>query len=368
MMRFSVVSLCMVIVAVAVSGCHRPLQNNLPPAAMLMHPGPGVDGPGPGVLMPGPPGAATTGRSSQVYFVGPTGMIVTWDVGGAGLFDSDPLICPGRYNFPQGYIFRLKLTNIEGREGVELYPTVEIGPAVPRIEAFLAHNAIPIQFSPEDFDQVITGNFVTKVIYLPDPEFQDLAMAGVETLVSTRLDPGVDPIVEADRQGAILAIIRLGNKDLAIPGEAAGGGGVSQVGYMQGQAMTVGPRPLGSAVGGGGSIPTHHISGVNMPQYGMPMSGTPIGLVGPPHVPLGIPAGLQRHSIKNHTRVHIPSPTSSIAIDVKQKPGFSYPKPASRVKITERTLPGFKVHQQPFGDKHEIIKPSYGGQYQTPAY
>ena len=89
---------------------------------------------------------------------------------------------------------------------------------MPRTEAFLAHNAIPVQFTEEDFDQVLTGNFVTKVIYLPDPEYQELALAGVETLVSTRLDPGVDPIVEADRRGAILAIVRLGNKDLQMPG------------------------------------------------------------------------------------------------------------------------------------------------------
>ena len=60
-------------------------------------------------------------------------------------------------------------------------------------EAFLAHNAIPVQFTEEDFDQVLTGNFVTKVIYLPDPEFQELALAGVETLVSTRLGSGRRP-------------------------------------------------------------------------------------------------------------------------------------------------------------------------------
>ena len=72
----------------------------------------------------------------------------------------------------------------------------------------------PVQFTEEDFDQVLSGNFVTKVIYLPDPEFQELALAGVETLVSTRLDPGVDPIAEADRRGSILAIVRMGNKDL----------------------------------------------------------------------------------------------------------------------------------------------------------
>ncbi len=105
-----------------------------------------------------------------------------------------------------------------GRPGVELYPTIEVAPSTPRTDAYLAHNAIPVQFTEEDLDQVLSGNFVTKVIYLPDAEFQELALAGVETLVSTRLDPGVDPIVEADRRGTILAIVRVGNKDLEIPG------------------------------------------------------------------------------------------------------------------------------------------------------
>ena len=36
------------------------------------------------------------------------------------------------------------------------------------------------------------------------------------------------------------------------------------------------------------------------------MCGTPIGLPGPPSVPLGVPAGLQKHVIVNHTRVHLP--------------------------------------------------------------
>ncbi len=67
---------------------------------------------------------------------------------------------------------------------------MEVAAAVPRTEAFLAHSAVPIQFTEEDFDQVLSGNFVTKVIYLPNPEFQELALAGVETLVSTRLGAG----------------------------------------------------------------------------------------------------------------------------------------------------------------------------------
>ena len=86
--------------------------------------------------------------TSQIAFVGPEGMTVSWDVSAPGAFDSEPLTCPARYNFPQGDIYRLKLTKIPGRPGVELYPTLEVGPVMPRTEAFLAHNAIPVQFTP----------------------------------------------------------------------------------------------------------------------------------------------------------------------------------------------------------------------------
>ena len=84
-------------------------------------------------------------------------MAVTWDVSAPGAFDSEPLIVPARYNFPQGAIYRLKLTNIPGRAGVELYPTLEVAPTTPRTDAYLAHNAIPVQFTEEDLDQVLVG-------------------------------------------------------------------------------------------------------------------------------------------------------------------------------------------------------------------
>jgi hypothetical protein len=331
---------------------------------MLMEPGPGVGGPGPGIMAPAELMSPSV-RTSQVAFVSPEGMAVAWDVGSPGAFDSDALIVPGRYNFPQGAIYRIKLTNIPGRPGVELYPTLEIGPPTPRTEAYLAHNAIPAQFTEEDFDQVLSGNFVTKVIYLPDPEFQELALAGVETLVSTRLDPGVDPIVEADRRGAIMAIIRIGNKDLEVPNgdaELTGGFGVAGGGAMP-LAMSAsggcgcGPGADACFPGITGAMPSGtpapFIAGMTAPQYGMPMSGTPIGLPGPPHVPLGIPAGLQKHVIANHTKMHIPAPVKRFKIDVREKPGFSYPKPVNHVSITEHKHMPPVIFRQPHGDKHE---------------
>ena len=313
-----ITGVCLLVMLMAAVGCHKPIANNAPPTEMLAHPGPGVDGPGPGVLayQPAVPPAAA---ASQIYFRNPEGLTIQWDVTAPGRFDSEQLVAPARYNFPQGAIYRLKLTNIPGRPGVELFPTVEVGAAMPRTEAFLAHNAIPVEFTDEDFDQVMTGNFVTKVIYLPDPEFQEMALAGVGTLVSTKLDPGVDPIVEADRRGAIMAIVRLGNKDLAIATATA-------------EQMPGGPYGTPCPYPQPG-----YVAGMSAPQYGMPITGTPIGLAGPPHIPLGVPAGLQQHEIVNHTHVSLPQPVTHERIDVKQEPGISYPEPVNHVRIVERT-------------------------------
>ena len=330
--------------------------------------------------------------TSQVAFLGAEGVQVQWDVSGCGMFDSEALVIPGRQDFYQGAIYRLKLTNISGRPGVELYPTLEIAPVTPRTDAYLAHAPIPVQFTEEDFDQVLSGNFVTKVIYLPDPEFQELALAGVETLVSTRLDPGVDPIAEADRRGSILAILRIGNKDLetgdngvyesqgVIPAahnesgtsakanqavyhqevNAAGEAKdevAEQVQYCQGGCGPYGGGGYGGGYGGNmpmgaptsgfapPAIPPNLVAGA--PQWGMPITGTPIGLPGPPHIPLGSPAGLQKHVMKNRTRITLPPPVTKVHVSVKQRPGLNYPEPVNHVKIDEtqrepfRLLPGW---------------------------
>ncbi len=366
-MKYPMTRLALLMAAVtALTGCFlRPGKHNLPPAQQLMEPGPGVGGPGPGVMLgsayPGPMVPLMAPRSSQLYFVGPNAMTVTWDATMPGKFDSEPLIAPGRQNFPQGAIYRLKLTNIEGREGVELYPTIEVAPENPRTEAFLAHNPIPIQLTEEDFDQVATSNFVTKVIYVPDAEFQELAVAGVQTLVSTRLDPGQDPIVEADRRGSILAIVRIGNIDLQVPGAE----GAAQA--IDGQVMPAGYNPAAAGQAPRGIAPAAYlgagmaggyqqmpggpmvmpfagpVSGGNIPEYGMPISGTPIGLPGPPHIPLGIPAGLQSHTMRNNTSVRMPGPVKNFKMSVKHAPGFSYPKPVSNVHIKETSFaPGLR--------------------------
>jgi hypothetical protein len=316
--------------------------------------------------------AASNVPTSQIAFLGDEGIQVSWDVGGYGMFDSSPLVIPGRQDFYQGAIYRLRLTNIPGRPGVELFPTLEVAPVTPRTDAYLAHSPIPVQFTEEDFDQVLSGNFVTKVIYLPDPEFQELALAGVETLVSTRLDPGVDPIAEADRRGSILAILRMGNKDLrgggpspeyepqfVVPAsheepiqsyerqavyneetdgpEASSNEGVVPAQYCgpYGDGSAMNGMPMGMPTSGFAppAVPPNMVAGA--PTWGMPITGTPIGLPGPPHVPLGVPAGLQKHIMKNRTRVLLPPPVAQVQLSVKQRPGLNYPRPVNHVYVDE---------------------------------
>src|SRR5262249_20383094 len=68
---------------------------------------------------------------TEVRFGSPTGMKVSWYTGaadGKGGFGMGSIDVPGRYNFVQGAIYRLKLSGIPGRPTLELYPTLEVVP------------------------------------------------------------------------------------------------------------------------------------------------------------------------------------------------------------------------------------------------
>ena len=365
-------------------------EYHAPPAAMMDQPGPMVGGPGPGVMLtagqaagpmgpacppgmgPGmPPGMgaypvypsvpAMPNRTTQVRFLGPEGMSIGWKVG--DVFAENQLIAPDRYDFGQAATYRLKLAGIPGREGLVVYPSLHVYPTLPQTAAYLDHNALPIRITDEDLDQVETNNFVTKVIYLPDEKYQELAIAGVEELVSTRLGPGLDPVSEADRRGTIMAVLRMGNMNLETPTrmmETAQNGKpgdlqqASHITKMNGeQGEFVAPVPVGghlTGIGRGGvpgdlmvggpagpgQPPYDPIVGMNgVPMYGYPTTGTPIGLPGPPHIPLGRPAGLQSHTMRNTTDYNLGKPVDHMLIDVRHEPGLSLPEPVKYIQYTE---------------------------------
>jgi hypothetical protein len=243
-----------------------PVPSMGPNGAVAMIPGAmmGAGGPGMGSMF-------ANGRTS-VRFVQPAGMKIAFQTGNG--FGDAGREAPVRYNFVQGSIYRVRINGIPNRPGKNYYPTIEVYGATPDTMTFLAHSTVPVGFTDEDFEQVNAGNMVVKVIYLPSSTFQDVAAA--EELVSTKLEPGVNPVEEAQRRGTILAVVRLGNVDLEDP-----------------------TTPAMDAPAGGGR----------------PMLN--------PGVPLNPPAPLPPVEPKKADALTLPSTTKTIKSDV---PGVSIPK------------------------------------------
>jgi hypothetical protein len=149
-------------------------------------------------LMIGQP--ALSEERTQIRFDEPAGMKVYWRTAkdGKAVYSTTPLQTPGRFNFKQGAIYRLKLTALPGQPGVELFPTLEVVPANARSREFLAHNAVPIGLTEDEIAQAVKGNLIVKVVYLPD---------GGEPAIAA----GTDAIRAAQARGSILAVLRVGN-------------------------------------------------------------------------------------------------------------------------------------------------------------
>ncbi len=182
---------------------------------MLNHPGPRRRS-GPGVMHRVAQPGDEPNVSNQVCRT-PEGMTVVWDVSTQGEFDSAQLVCPGR-TASRKRPYWLKLAIVRAGTANKNWNRTH------RTERYLAPTQFPCNSRPEAQSSAF---LVTKVIYLPDSEFQELALAGVKTLVSARLrhrsdrgEPG---------RGAISAIVRLGDRgSLRIPDEPIAEAGVSQ--------------------------------------------------------------------------------------------------------------------------------------------
>ena len=117
----------------------------------------------------------------------------------------DGVYIPGQLTLAAGAQHRLTLSRIPGHSNLSIPLTVEIPPVAPVVASHLEHNSIGFQISDEDLDQYLAGNAVTKVVYRPHHPGGSV----IELLVSTRLDPGIDPLEEARLRGHVVAILRL---------------------------------------------------------------------------------------------------------------------------------------------------------------
>lgn len=120
---------------------------------------------------------------------------------------------PGQAKLPVGYVYRMKISDLSGHPGVELYPTVEVldrlHPPADQVDQY----PIPIELTEEEIAAVLADRMVTKVVYL---ERQDLPRpAHRRAKVSlNEVAPQINLLESANTMGRPVAILRIGGRTL----------------------------------------------------------------------------------------------------------------------------------------------------------
>lgn len=110
-----------------------------------------------------------------------------------------------------GHLYRLRISGMEMFPGMDIYPTVELidrlHPPQGREDEF----AIPIIITAADMRIAMSGQLVTRVIYLEQPQIAQ-TIDPLDGEIPQSVPPGDNALQEADRLGRPMAIIRLGGR------------------------------------------------------------------------------------------------------------------------------------------------------------
>ena len=157
-------------------------------------------------------GGPLPGYFQPVEITGPAGSMIATPAGGQ--FD-EPRTAPLPVGLLIGSVYRLRVTNIPLQEGFEVYPTIEV---IDRLYPPLGQEfkfPIPIELTQEELEMALSGKFITRVIYLENPDTAaPVARRGNEQAYFEVAD-GENPLDMADSLGRPVAILRMGAR---VPG------------------------------------------------------------------------------------------------------------------------------------------------------
>lgn len=111
-----------------------------------------------------------------------------------------------------GHVYRLQVTGIPGNEGQEVYPTIEVIDRLYPPPGQATRHPIPIELTREELEFAIDGRYVTRVIYVEDPNYALPLAQTPGTQPYFEVDPKQDPLEVADRIGRPVAILRMGSR------------------------------------------------------------------------------------------------------------------------------------------------------------
>ena len=123
-----------------------------------------------------------------------------------------PLLAPTKAGMLIGAVYRMKITNIPGLEGVEVFPSIEVINRIYPPRGLEAKFAIPIQLSLREIKMAVQGFYVTRVIYLEDPTNPIPVDEPIGRQRTLDIRYTEDPLHVADKLGRPVAILRIGSR------------------------------------------------------------------------------------------------------------------------------------------------------------
>ena len=127
---------------------------------------------------------------------------------------------PAQVGLVVGHCYRMKVSNLPDQPGVEVFPTIELIDRMHPPAGQQDNFPIPVHLTSEDIELALLGNLVTRVIYVEQPQLA----APYELDKSTRTQNLLkqdNAVIEADRRGRPVAIIRIGGRLPSPHGEPA---------------------------------------------------------------------------------------------------------------------------------------------------
>lgn len=135
----------------------------------------------------------------------------TFSIASNGVF-TKPVSGKMRVGLLIGAVYRLKITNIRFYEGRELFPTIELIQRLYPPEGQAERFPVPIQFTQEEIELALAGNYLTRVIYLEDPANPLPYQQAKDQQHVYEVRPHEDPLRVADQLGRPMAVVRMGSR------------------------------------------------------------------------------------------------------------------------------------------------------------
>jgi len=111
-----------------------------------------------------------------------------------------------------GQVYRLCAFNLPLQPGVEVFPTIEVIDRLYAPPGQQARFPILIDLAREDLELAASGKFVTRVIYVEDPNKALPTRESPKEQGWFDVAPGTDPLAVADGLGRPVAIVRMGGR------------------------------------------------------------------------------------------------------------------------------------------------------------